>query len=271
MPPATQRFQQGRDYIQTLARGLDVIRAFDAEHAAMSLSEVAERTDLARAVVRRLLLTLEHLGYVRADGRRFALTPRILDLGYRYLSSLDLPAIALPHMQALALAVHESCSLAVLDGNDIVYVQRVPARKIMRIALDVGARLPGAHTSLGRAIVSALPHDEQRVWIARQRLVARTTFSLTDRARLAAEIARCARRGWAYVEQELELGLCSVAIAIRDRHGRPVAALNVGLAMHEPARARGRVEREVLPALRLAAAHVEAALHTSRRAVVTEG
>ena len=269
--PAAKRFDQGRDFVQTLARGLEVIRAFDAEHAAMSLSELAERTGLARAVVRRLLLTLEYLGYVSVDGRRFALTPRILDLGYRFLTSLDLPEIALPHMQVLALAVHESCSLAVLDGNDIVYVQRVPARKIMRIALDVGARLPAAHTSLGRAIVSALPADERRAWVARQRLAARTPFSITHRARLVDELITCARRGYAYVEQELELGLCSVAIAVRDRGGRPVAALNVGMALREPARDHARVRRDVLPALRRTVSHVETALHASRRAFGAEG
>lgn len=269
--PAPARFEQGRDYVQTLARGLDVIRAFDADHAAMSLSELADRTGLSRAVVRRLLLTLEHLGYVAVDGRRFALTPRILDLGYRFLTSLDLPELALPHMQALAQSVHESCSLAVLDGNDIVYVQRVQARKIMRIALDVGARLPAAYTSLGRAIVGALPDAERRAWVARQRLAPLSPFSITDRARLDDELTRGARRGWAYVEQELELGLCSVAIAVRDRRGRPVAALNVGMAIREPARARGRVQREILPALRHAVAHVETALHASRRAFGAEG
>ncbi len=265
------RFEDGRDFVQTLARGLEVIRAFDAEHPAMSLSELATRTGLARAVVRRLLLTLEHLGYVTADGRRFALTPRILDLGYRFLTSLDLPEIARPQMQALAAAVHESCSMAVLDGNEIVYVQRVQAQRIMRIALDVGARLPAAYTSLGRAIVSALPEAERRRWTARQRPAALTPFSITDRARLELELARCARQGFAYVEQELELGLCSVAVAIRDRQGRPVAALNVGMAIREPARARARVQREVLPALRRAAAHVETALHASRRAFGAEG
>ena len=270
MPAAAKRFEDGRDYVQTLARGLDVIRAFDADHAEMSLSELAERTDLSRAVVRRLLLTLEHLGYVTASGRRFALTPRILDLGYRFLTSLDLPELALPHMQELAHEVHESCSLGVLDGNDIVYVQRVPARKIMRIALDVGARLPAAYTSLGRAIAGAMPEKARRAWVARQRPAALTAFSITDRARLDDEIGKVARRGYAYVEQELELGLCSAAIAIRDRRGAPVAALNVGMAFRDAVRDRARMQREIVPALRRAVSRVETALHASRRAFGAE-
>src|SRR5690606_6192710 len=140
-------------FVRSLERGLAVIRAFDAEHPELTLSEVARICDLTRATARRFLLTLVDLGYVRTDGRRFSLTPRVLELGYAYLSSVSLPEIAEPHLELLVAQVRESASLCVLDGEDIVYLCRVPTSRIMTVSINVGTRLPAFATSMGRVLL----------------------------------------------------------------------------------------------------------------------
>jgi IclR family pca regulon transcriptional regulator len=144
-------------YVQSLQRGLAVIRAFDAGHPELTLSEVARLCGLTRAAARRFLLTLADLGYVRTDGRLFSLTPRVLELGYAFLSSLTLPEVAEPHLERLVAEVRESSSLSVLDGDDIVYVARVPTSRIMTVAINVGTRFPAYATSMGRVLLAALP------------------------------------------------------------------------------------------------------------------
>src|SRR3954464_6219923 len=148
------------DHVQSLERGLSVIRAFDAEHRELGLSEVARATGLTRAAARRFLLTLVELGYMRLDAGRFSLRPRVLELGFAYLSSISLPDVAHPHMEALVATLNESSSISVLDDTDVVYVARVPPRRIMSITLAVGARLPAYATSMGRVLLAALPDDE---------------------------------------------------------------------------------------------------------------
>src|SRR6201997_4996106 len=148
------------DFVQSLERGLAVIRAFDAEHRELALSDVARSTGLTRAAARRFLLTLVKLGYVNFSQGRFSLRPRVLELGYAYLSSLSLPEVALPHMEALVTKVNESCSISVLDETDVVYVARVPTRRIMSITLAIGTRLPAFVTSMGRVLLAGLPDDE---------------------------------------------------------------------------------------------------------------
>ena len=196
----------------------------------MSVAEVARATDLNRATATRILTTLQQLGYVRADGRAYSLTPRVLELGFGYLSGLAIPAIAQPHLDALTAELGESTSLSVLDGAEIVYVARSSARRIMAVSINVGTRLPAYATSMGRVLLGALPGDER----ARRRaarppapLTARTT---TDVARLAAELARVAERGWSLVDQELEEGLRSIAVPVRSGP-RVVAAMNVAVAV----------------------------------------
>ena len=147
------------DFVQSLERGLAVIRAFDEEHSELTLSDVARATDLTRAAARRFLHTLVDLGYVRTDGRLFALRPRVLELGYSYLSSMSLPEVAQPHLEALSARIHESCSVAVLDGDDIVYVARVVTRRIMTVAINVGTRFPAYATSMGRVLLAGQPDD----------------------------------------------------------------------------------------------------------------
>ena len=147
------------DFVQSLERGLAVIRAFDAHHRELTLSEVARICDLTRAAARRFLLTLTDLGYVRTDGRLFSLTPRVLELGYAFLSSLSLPDVAEPHLERLVAEVRESSSVSVLDGDAIVYVARVPTSRIMTVAINVGTRFPAYVTSMGRVLVAAPLHD----------------------------------------------------------------------------------------------------------------
>ena len=215
------------DYVQSLERGLAALRVFDADHPALTLSEVARGAGLTRATARRLLMTFEKLGYMRTDGRLFSLTPKVLDLGYAYVSSMQVSEIAQPFMEALSERVHESVSASVLDGDEIVYVARVPTKRIMRIALSLGSRLPAAVTSMGRVLIADLPPDQLDVFLARTPLPKRTERTVDDPDRLREVIADVRRQGWALVDQELEDGVRSVAAPVRDRSGRAVVAINI--------------------------------------------
>ena len=246
------------DFVQSLERGLAVIRAFSAERPRLSLSEVAAATGVTRAAARRFLITLSELGYVRGDGRLFSLTPRVLDLGYAYLSSLSLPALAEPHLEALVAEVDESSSVSVLDGGDIVYVARVPTSRIMTVAISVGTRFPAYATSMGRVMLAALPDDALDDYLAAaplQRLTART---LATPAALRAEIRRVRAHGWALVDQELEDGLRSVAAPIRDPDGVTIAAVNISVAAGRAT--LDAIRRTLVPPLIATAARIEADL-----------
>ena len=248
-------------FVQSLERGLSVIRAFGEDRPELTLSEVAAQTDLTRAAARRFLLTLCDLGYVRADGRRFALTPRVLELGYAYLSSLSLPELAEPHLERLAAEVRESSSVSVLDGDDIVYVARVPTSRIMRVAINVGTRFPAHATSMGRVQLAALTDAELDAYLDRVELRPLTANTLTDPAKLRSELARIRAQGWALVDQELEEGLRSVAAPIRDRTGRVVAAVNV--SAHASRASKDAVRRVLLPPLLATAERIEADLRAA--------
>lgn len=244
----------GDGYVQSFARGLAVIRSFSAESPAQTLTAVAQRAGLTRAGARRILLTLQALGYVESEGRLFRLTPKILDLGFAYLSSLPLWQRAEPVMQALAAEVQESCSAAVLDGADIVYVLRVPARQILSINLGVGSRLPAYCTSMGRVLLAELPAEERARRLALRPMRALTPHTVTDADGLARRIAAAAADGYCLVDQELEAGLVSLAVPLRDRSGRAVAALNIS---GQTARTPAAVMREaLLPRLQAAAQEI---------------
>lgn len=217
----------GDGYVQSFARGLEVIRSFSASAPRQTLTEVAGRSGLSRAGARRILLTLQALGYVQVEGKLFSLTPRILDLGFAYLSSMPIWNLAEPAMEALAGQVKESCSAAVLDGTDIIYVIRVSTQKIMKINLNVGSRLPAYCTSLGRMLLSALPEDELMQRLQASERTALTEHTATDVHELTARIAQARQQGWALVDQELEEGLVSMAAPITNRAGQTVAALNI--------------------------------------------
>lgn len=216
-----------RFFVQSLDRGLAVIRALNVPGRGQTLSDVARDTGLPRAAVRRFLLTLEALGYVRCSDRRFALTPRVLELGYAYLSSLSLPEIAQPHLRDLVGRVNESCSMSVLDGSDVVYVAREPTRRIMTVAISIGTRFPAHVTSMGRVLLAELPGDELPARLDAVSLSPLTSRTVTDRRVLERELARVRRQGWALVDQELEDGLRSIAAPVRDVAGRTLAAVNV--------------------------------------------
>lgn len=230
-PTPAASLKPGDSYVQSFARGLSVIRAFNAEAPRQTLSEVAKRCELTRAGARRILLTLETLGYVSCDGRLFALTPKILDLGFAYLSTQPLWHFAEPVMQSLASELGESVSAAVLEGNDIVYVLRVPARKIMSINLGLGSRLPAWCTSMGRVLLAglepaALEHYLER--LRQQPLARHTVRTVTNEADLRLRIQQVREQGWCLLNQELEEGLVSLAAPIVDRNGQVLAALNIG-------------------------------------------
>ncbi|MDM0020579.1 IclR family transcriptional regulator [Variovorax saccharolyticus] len=246
--------EPGDSYVQSFARGLQVIRSFSASAPRQTLSEVAAASGLTRAGARRILLTLQTLGYVASDGKLFALTPRILDLGFAYLSSMPIWNRAEPVMEGLVQQVQESCSAAVLDATDIVYVMRVPTHKIMRISLGVGSRLPAYCTSMGRLLLADLDEQELRARLEASTLEAFTKHTVTDIDALLAKVAQARRQRWCLVNQELEEGLVSIAAPIVDRAGRTVAALNIsGQANRTSAKV---MQDSMLPALLAAAREI---------------
>lgn len=249
--------------MQSLARGLAVIRAFDAEHPSLTLSEVARRAEITRAAAGRFLRTLEQLGYVRGSagagvGRTFGLTPRVLELGFSYLSALSIPEIVQPHLERLSREVDESVSAAVLDGGDIVYIARVPTRRIMSVRITIGTRFPAFATSMGRVLLAGMPDAALDAALEASVLPSLTTRTVTDTARLREELERVRAQGWALVDGELEPGLRSVAVPLHDRRGEVVAAVNVSTSA-----TRDTVEHVVerhLPPLRRTAAAIDAEL-----------
>lgn len=219
----------GDGYVQSFARGLAVIRSFSAEAPSQTMTEVAQRTGLTRAGARRILHTLHALGYVEIDGRQFRLTAKVLDLGFAYLSSLPLWSLAEPFVEDLVRDVQESSSIAVLNDQDIVYVLRVPTHKIMSINLGVGSRLPAYCSSMGRVLLASLADDALAQHLANTDFVARTPHTLTDPDQLREAILQVREQGWALIDEELELGLISLAAPISGRSGKVLAAVNVGL------------------------------------------
>ncbi|MGH8996257.1 MAG: IclR family transcriptional regulator domain-containing protein, partial [Acidimicrobiales bacterium] len=193
----------------------------------LTLSDVARITGLTRAAARRFLLTLVELGYVTSDNRLFSLSPRVLELGYGYLSGLGLTEVATPHMEELVATVQESSSIAVLDGDDIVYVVRVPTKRIMTVSITLGTRFPAYSTSMGRVLLAALPEDELDAYLARVRLEPLTSRTVTDARKLRQAVDETRANGFALVDQELEDGLRSVAVPIVDARGEAMAAVNV--------------------------------------------
>lgn len=219
----------GPDFIEALARGLEVITAFQAQRPVMSLTEIATVTGLARPTARRILLTLGELGYVRPAERGFALTPRVLELGVAYVRSTGLWDVARPHMERLVDRTHESCSIAQLDGSDVVYVARVSVPKIVALAVQIGTRFPALQTSLGKILLAALPGDEVDRILAeptRSGLVPRVQPSRDEREATLREVRA---RGWAMTDEELTRAIRSVAAPLRDGSGRIVAAINVNV------------------------------------------
>lgn len=260
---AASKQELGRRFVESLARGLTVLTAFGGGRESLTLTEVAQATGLARATARRALITLEHLGYVAVDGRSFTLTPRVLGLGYAPLSRLTLSQIAQPHLTALAERVQDSVSLAVLDGDDVHYTARVSARRILTVEITPGTRLPALATSMGRVLLADLPAGDRAARLGRAALAPLTAHTTTDPGRLAAHLDHAAAEGFALVDQELEEGLRSIAVPVRDLGNHAVAAVNV--AMHIGRRGVEECVTQVLPELRAAVGAIEADLHVVGR------
>jgi IclR family pca regulon transcriptional regulator len=246
----------GPDFIEALARGLEVIAAFEPARPTMSLTDVATATGLARPTARRILLTLDELGYVRSGDRGFALTPRVLDLGVAYVRSMGLWEIARPHMERLVAQTNESCSIAQLDGSDIVYVARVAVPKIVGLSVQIGTRFPALPTSLGKVQLAALPAEELDLVLAeptRSGLVPRWQPSRPERD---AELRDVRARGWALTDEQLTLGIRSVAAPLRDGDGRVIAGINVNA--HAAETPVEKLRTEFLPLLLHTASEISA-------------
>ncbi|WP_194916726.1 IclR family transcriptional regulator domain-containing protein [Catenulispora rubra] len=243
----------GPEYLQSLARGLSVLAALSTP-GGMTLTEVADATALPRATARRSLLTLEQLGYVALDGRRFTPLPRVLDLGYPTVSARPLADLVQPHLVELVHRVHESASVAVLDGPDIRYIARVAASRIMRVEITVGTRFPAYATSMGRVLLAALTPEQRAAWLAGAELAPLTSHTVTDPARLEALLTEAGHDGFAIADEELEEGVRSIAVPVRGPDGRVVAAVNIAL----PAGRTWAVDmpRELLPAIRETASRI---------------
>ena len=218
------------DFIASFAKGLRVIECFGAETPRLSIAEVAQATGFDRATARRCLLTLNAEGYAEYDGKFFTLTPKVLRLGMGALASLPLPQIVQPWLDQLTDRIGQSCSVSILDGTEIVYLARAAQRRVMSIGLMPGSRLPAHCTSMGRVLLAALPPEEARAAVEASDLTPRTAFSLTDPGEILARIDQVRRDGFAVIDQEVEIGLRSIAVPLYDMHGRVVAALNTGMA-----------------------------------------
>jgi IclR family pca regulon transcriptional regulator len=250
------RAEAGPDFVEALARGLDVIAAFRPGRTTMTLSEVAAETGLARPTARRFLLTLQRLDYVRAMEGGYALTPRVLELGTAYVQSLGLWDVARPHMEALVARTHESTSIGQLDGSDVVYVARVAVPKIVTLSVSIGTRFPALQTSLGKVLLAALDDDEVDDVLAQPSRSGVVPIWRPDRRERQEVLREVRARGWALSDEQLARGIRSVAAPLRDGAGRVVAAMNVNA--HAGETSLERLTQDHLPALLAAAAEVSA-------------
>jgi IclR family pca regulon transcriptional regulator len=243
-----------RDLVAGLEKGLAVIEAFDQERPRLTISEVAARTGLTRAAARRYLLTLTHLGFVSQDRKMFALTPKVLRLGQSYMHSARLPRIVEPELHKLAYAMKEASSAGVLDGNDVICIAATSAGRVVSVTLQPGTRVPAYCSGVGRVLLAALPQAEVDAWIARQQLSALTPNTITDPERLRIEIARARSLGYACVDQELEMGLRTLAVPLKNYRGDVVAALNI--IVHASRMSMDQMIEHCLPPLLQAQAHL---------------
>jgi IclR family pca regulon transcriptional regulator len=250
--PVESKAAEGHpDYMLSLARGLSVISAFGLGSPRLSIAEVARLTGMSRAAARRCIYTLSILGYVRGVNGGYELAPRILTLGHAYLGSASVAQVAQPVLERVAQRLHESCSLAVLDGDDIVYVARASIQRVLSVGLSVGSRLPAYCTSMGRVLLAFGGDMPRASYLARVKPVKQTTHTITSLKALAAELDRVREQGYALVDQELEIGLRSIAVPVRPAGGGTLASINIGAQA-----ARVTVEtmiKDYLPVLREAA------------------
>lgn len=252
------RLSEMKDFVTSLARGLTVIQAFDKENSRLTLSDVAKRTDLNRATARRFLFTLNALGYVESNGKQFWLSPKILELGYAYLASQPIVDTVQPFIERVSNETGESCSVSVLDGQDVVYIARYLTHHIMSVTLNVGTRLPAFATSMGRTLLAQKDDDDVVETLSNCQLKKFTEHTIVDRDQLKEELSITRNRGYAIVNQELELGLRSVAVPIFNKRGQAIAAINVGTQSSRISE-QELIDR-ILPSLQKAAKEIQEVL-----------
>lgn len=238
------------DFVNGLAKGLAVVEAFDAGREKLAIADVSRITGLDRATARRCLLTLAELGYAHYDGKFFTLTQKILRLGHSYLTATPLPRLVQPVLERLSETAGESASVSVLEGTEIIYVARASQKRVMSINLNPGSRLPAYCSSMGRVLLAALPRGEAEKVLQASALVANTAFTRTDVAELMAELERVRAQGHAVIDQELEVGLRSIAVPLFNASGKVVAALNFGAQAGRVSVAE--MEARLLPLMRVA-------------------
>jgi IclR family pca regulon transcriptional regulator len=245
---------ESRDHVASLERGLAVMEILAANPAGLTLTETAEKAGLTRAGARRFLLTLVATGYAVQAGRNFSLSPRLLAQARIWLHGVPLWTFAEPFMRETAAKLHESCSAAILSGEDMVYVARVPGPRIIGVDLQVGAHLPAHCTAMGRVLLSDLNDADLEAFMTGASIAQRTPRTITDRTKLVEIVKDAGRSGFAIVDEELEIGLRSIAVPLRDRSKAIVAAINVSTqtSRHTPA----QMEAEILPILRQMAARI---------------
>lgn len=234
-------------FMTSLARGLAVVQAFSDSRKPQTIAQISQKTGIPRAAVRRCLYTLQQLGYVDAELNNFSLRPKVLTLGYSYLSSTPLTVSSQPYLNAISGDLGESCSLAVLEDREVLYVARSAASRVMSVALNTGSRLPAYCTSLGRVMLAHLDPDALDAYFAKVKLKPMTDKTVTSQKRLREILAQVRRDGYAINDEELELGLRSIAVPVRGASGRVLAALNVGAQASRVSQARMR--QEFLPIL----------------------
>ena len=247
--------EKSKDFVQSMERGLAVMKVFSAENHKLTLSEVAELAVFTRATARRFLLTLEELHYIGSTGRFFFLRPKVLELGYAYLSSYSLVSIAQNHLEILAEELRESCSASVLEGENVIYVCRASTNRIMTVNLSVGHSLPAYATSMGRILLAALPEKELDEYLTQYKRKKLTATTITDASELKEILKGVREKGWALNNQELEEGVQSIAVPIRDKSGKVVAAANV--SAHATRVSIVDLEKVFLPKLQAAVAEIE--------------
>ena len=247
---------RGPDFVEALARGLDILASFGADHRSMSLSEVASAAGLARPTARRLLLTLEELGYVRSADGTFQLTPKVMNLGMAYVSALGLWDIARPHLESLVARTGESSSMAQLDGSDIVYVARVSVPKLIALRVEIGTHFPAAQTSQGKVLLAALPADQVAAVLSQPSRSGLPPYIGRSPDQLRDELSEVRARGWALADEELAPGVRSVAVPVRDGTGVVRAAMNV--TVHAAETTTQRLLHDYLPLLLTTAGEISA-------------
>lgn len=247
---------ESEGFVRTFARGLRVIEVLGRTPGGQSLAQVADAVELPRTAVRRFLLTLIELAFVRTDGKRYWLTPRVLRLGLSYLSSLPYWREAQPALEELCARIHQSCALSVLDDEDIVYVQRQHAKRILPMSPSLGSRLPAHAVSMGRVLLAGLDEEQLDSYLTDASLKRLTSATVVDRERLRQEVEKARTQGWAWVEGELDESICGLAVPVRDRSGATVAALNVSLPVGEFT--RDQAVESFLSELRITASRLRA-------------